>query len=255
MKVVYVCGYGRSGSTLLGRLLAARAGATVVGEATNLSSQPFLSQAVCSCGSPYPTCEYWASVHQRLLAVSRGRPVLSHRRRQLLEGLPGLFVPEQLLRRAVDGCVFSDRYANASFVEGVRVLAETAGGTFVDTSKTTRLTANRPRLLRAAGLEVELHVASRPWREIVKSYASAHRRRGRGISTLKAIVAVTCGRALSSIAALWCARSLQVSIPVTPLATASVTMAPNAGMGLQDHLIAGNRSRHLSIAEGAARHG
>ena len=153
MTVIYVCGYGRSGSTLLGRLLAAGRGDGVVGvgEVSNIASAAFLARSECSCGHNYPRCAYWAAVHQRLVELDGGQASLSQRRRRLLEGLPGLLLPLAVLRRLVGSAAFTETYPGVPFDLGVRVLIEAGrGGVVVDISKTTRRTANRPRLLRAS---------------------------------------------------------------------------------------------------------
>ena len=58
---VYVAGQDRSGSTLLGTLLAARAGAFYCGE-LYLLWQRMLDGARCQCGAELSSCEIWADV-------------------------------------------------------------------------------------------------------------------------------------------------------------------------------------------------
>ena len=74
--MIYVCGYGRSGSTLLGRFLAVQSRALAVGEISRLSSSQFVARGQCSSGSPYPECVYWAEVHRRLAELNDGQPQL-----------------------------------------------------------------------------------------------------------------------------------------------------------------------------------
>jgi len=250
VKVVYVCGYGRSGSTLLGRLLAADQAAVAVGEVTHVDSAAFLEHAVCSCGRRYPTCDYWAEVDRRLAAVGRDRPALGQRRRQLLEGWLGLAVPIVALKRTVGRCAFSERYPSVTFEDGVRTLADVGGSVVVDVSKTTRLTANRPRLLFASGLSVQLHLSGRPLREVIESYRAAHRRRGIELSGRRAATVVMIGRLSAHLAARWCARSLAVKLRRSNLFETSTRAAESQGSDACAHMIAGNRSRHLSMVGG-----
>jgi hypothetical protein len=254
MRVLYVCGYGRSGSTLLGRLLSSQHTAVAVGEVTHVASDVFLDRARCSCGQPYPRCAYWGGVHQRLTALNDAGGAgirVSNTHRRLLEGLPGLLVPAALLRRLSHRCAFSERFPAVSFAQGARVLAEQAGTPIVDISKTTRTTANRPRLLRACGAEMDLYLAWRPVREVVASHRSAQRRRGRPGSVWRSAAAVVAGRTLAALSARWCARSVGSALPRVTLAdiTAAATPTPKDPCSL-DHAIAGNRSRHAPIERG-----
>lgn len=254
MTVIYVCGYGRSGSTLLGRLLAAGRGDGVVGvgEVSNIASAAFLARSECSCGHNYPRCAYWAAVHQRLVELDGGQASLSQRRRRLLEGLPGLLLPLAVLRRLVGSAAFTETYPGVPFDLGVRVLIEAGrGGVVVDISKTTRRTANRPRLLRASGQEVELHIAARPLREVVVSYRAAHARRGAEVGRWRAWATVTVGLCVSILSAHRCARSLGAPLRRTPLSEAISQSGELTSSHARDHMIAGNRSRYLDQGDSA----
>ena len=57
-KVNYIMGAGRSGSTVLERLLASASGSVAVGEVATLWRRP-LDQLTCSCGAPAPECGFW----------------------------------------------------------------------------------------------------------------------------------------------------------------------------------------------------
>jgi hypothetical protein len=63
-KVIYVTGYGRSGSTLLDILLGHGAGIVSVGELDWLHRD--WSESVCSCGSTYEECPFWSPVGARI---------------------------------------------------------------------------------------------------------------------------------------------------------------------------------------------
>lgn len=247
MKCVYVCGYGRSGSTLAGRMLSAQSGHVAVGEVTHVGSDSFLATAHCACGRKYPTCDYWAAV-DRCLTAAAGPTALSRRARVFLEGLPGLIVPLTLLRRLVLRISFSDRYPQTSFADGVRLLTAVSGGGFVDISKTTRSTANRPRLLVASGMNVELHLAWLPLRRVVRSRQAAAMRQGRSASRGMAVVSVVTGRMLAHVAARRCAQSLRSSLPRVDLDEFIRLAAHVSEIDEQlNHMIAGNRSRRHGI--------
>jgi hypothetical protein len=58
-KVVYIAGYGRSGSTVLGTILGAHPLATHIGEAAFLVEDWSDPDRICSCGARYDRCEFW----------------------------------------------------------------------------------------------------------------------------------------------------------------------------------------------------
>ena len=244
MKVVYVCGYGRSGSTTLGELLAAERGGVGLGEAHQVARGAFLSRARCACGAPYPECDYWGRVDARLLTIPRTRLLVPVRAGVLVESFLGLLLPMVVLRGLSGRLSFSERYRGVSYRSGVAVLVDAAGGLVVDTSKTTRLTGNRPRLLRAAGVDVELLLGRRPRAEVTRSYRAAGERRSVRRGALRTWVAPAVGRVTASAAATWCAWSLgrpltRVSLEDT-VTWAATRRAPDPQV---QHSIAGNRSR------------
>jgi hypothetical protein len=61
-KVLYVGSFGRSGSTLLGRVLGEAAGAICVGEARYVWSRGLLHNVECGCGQPFRSCPLWSAV-------------------------------------------------------------------------------------------------------------------------------------------------------------------------------------------------
>jgi hypothetical protein len=68
LRVLYIAGEGRSGSTWLARLLAQRFSAFNAGEFTNLLFRPALRQRSipCSCGKSPADCTFWSSVLGKL---------------------------------------------------------------------------------------------------------------------------------------------------------------------------------------------
>lgn len=255
MKVVYVCGYGRSGSTLLGRVLAHSLSTITVGEMTHTASYIFLAKATCACGAPFPKCDFWREVDVRLRRLANN--VEDGPRAQLrklpdaVEGTLGLLISSRRLNRLVQSRRFSDRYPLVTFAEGLKVVAKVSGCSFVDTSKTTRHTANRPRLIAACGTDLELHLASRPLHEVINSYQAAQLRAGRGTSRWLAACKVTWGRALAMLAAKTCAHLLDIPLHTSTLLESIhyVSSMPSSA-NRYNHMIAGNRSRHAPALEG-----
>jgi len=66
-QIIYVAGYGRSGSTLLDTILANQPAVFGGGELTWLYQQ-ILDNQSCSCGEPLQACPFWIDVQQKLAA-------------------------------------------------------------------------------------------------------------------------------------------------------------------------------------------
>ncbi len=66
MKLVYIAGEARSGTTLLARILGASPGALNVGELLQYVSTPGLRErsTFCGCGAPYKLCQFWSKYSQ-----------------------------------------------------------------------------------------------------------------------------------------------------------------------------------------------
>jgi len=60
--VLYVMGAGRSGTTLLGRVIGAHDGYVNVGELRFLWQRGILEARSCGCGRPIPSCYLWSQV-------------------------------------------------------------------------------------------------------------------------------------------------------------------------------------------------
>lgn len=65
VPVVYIGGLGRSGSTLVERLLSATTGFVTVGELVHLWQRCLLDDELCACGRRFSACEFWQSVGDR----------------------------------------------------------------------------------------------------------------------------------------------------------------------------------------------
>jgi len=62
-KILYIAGYGRSGSTVLNIILGNHSSITSVGELSFLPEDWTNHHRVCSCGAPYHTCEFWKDLY------------------------------------------------------------------------------------------------------------------------------------------------------------------------------------------------
>lgn len=65
IPVLYILGTGRSGSTLLERMVAGYGRTVAVGELRYVWREGFVENRLCSCGEPFLSCPFWQSVHRR----------------------------------------------------------------------------------------------------------------------------------------------------------------------------------------------
>ncbi len=62
VKVLYIAGLGRSGSTLLDRLIGQVEGFFCVGEIWQIWNMSFAENQLCGCGRPFRECDFWKEV-------------------------------------------------------------------------------------------------------------------------------------------------------------------------------------------------
>lgn len=67
VKLIYIVGMGRSGSTLLERLLGCAAGGLSCGELCFIWERAVLKRTVCACGEWSHECEFWAPLLRELV--------------------------------------------------------------------------------------------------------------------------------------------------------------------------------------------
>lgn len=63
-RVAFLGGFGRSGSTLLERMLAEVPGVTAIGESVHLWERGLRDDERCGCGQPFSACPFWQGVGQ-----------------------------------------------------------------------------------------------------------------------------------------------------------------------------------------------
>jgi hypothetical protein len=65
VKVLYIAGFGRSGSTILGNVLGEIGGFFHGGEFNFIWERNVIENRLCGCGAPFDECEVWGSVLKR----------------------------------------------------------------------------------------------------------------------------------------------------------------------------------------------
>jgi len=66
IKILYIAGMGRSGSTLLTNLLHQLEGFTNIGELYYIWERGFQENRLCGCGEPFDQCLFWQGVIQQV---------------------------------------------------------------------------------------------------------------------------------------------------------------------------------------------
>src|SRR5947209_19958625 len=62
VRVLYVGGCGRSGSTLLDRMLGQVPGVLAIGEVVHIWRRGVGEDQLCGCGKAFTDCEFWSEV-------------------------------------------------------------------------------------------------------------------------------------------------------------------------------------------------
>ena len=82
LRVVYIAGVGRSGSTVLDSVLGNHPLIQSVGELSRLSSDAWIQNFYCSCGQRSDDCPFWSAVRQSWCSVNGGVTVHEYNRIQ-----------------------------------------------------------------------------------------------------------------------------------------------------------------------------
>jgi hypothetical protein len=169
VKVLYIAGVGRSGSTLLERMLGAVPGSVNTGELNAIFSRVSSQDQRCGCGEPFSLCPFWTSVGDQAFGgwasvtgrMSQLQPRLI-RQRHVLRMLTGVASPTY--RRELDEYldVHHRLYRAVSAVSGADVV--------VDASKST---AQLFALRRTRGLDLRVINLVRDSRGVANSWSKA----------------------------------------------------------------------------------
>ena len=132
VRVLYIAGSGRSGSTIVDNILGQVDGVVSVGEVRFLWERGVLGDRLCGCGEPFSSCPYWRPVMASVGGVDAERM-----RGLLARGTRARHVP-WLLRARRDPALVATRLEELPSVLGrlYAAIAERAGArVIVDSSK------------------------------------------------------------------------------------------------------------------------
>lgn len=136
MKVLYIVGVGRSGSTLLERVLGAVPGWHNAGELNAVFSRVSQQDQRCGCGTPFSQCDFWQEVgRQAFGGWAEATARVSHLQPRVVRQR---FVP-RLLSGVMDGAARADLDDYLDHHEQLyRAIADVSGcEVIVDASKST----------------------------------------------------------------------------------------------------------------------
>lgn len=102
--VLYIAGWGRSGSTIMGNILGQLPGFAHVGEISNVWTRGVLENTPCGCGTPFSECATWSRVFGRAF----GGVDVEHARRMMALSLRQPNNKTLLLRAAVGRAIALD---------------------------------------------------------------------------------------------------------------------------------------------------
>jgi hypothetical protein len=133
-RVLFVGGYGRSGSTVLDGLLDRVPGITAVGEFRHLFGRALHDNELCSCGTPFNDCAYWSTVLDKAFpdGFDRARIHEAVRAVNRVVAAPPVRYPALRTRAMREHC----RIYGDAFVAAYRAVSEVSGASvIVDSSK------------------------------------------------------------------------------------------------------------------------
>ena len=135
-RIIYIAGYGRSGSTLLEMVLALHHDVFGAGELIRILDLPY-----CGCGQSIIKCDYWQTVFAKLNTFPEDGLAELRTVTQPMENNLGVLLG---LQRQTDSLA-QYRQLWGRFILGL--LEASDKNIIVDSSKTTRLVYSRPLLL------------------------------------------------------------------------------------------------------------
>ncbi|WP_169747745.1 sulfotransferase domain-containing protein [Demequina subtropica] len=183
VPVVYVAGWGRSGTTLIDRILGQSPDLMSLGEVGLLPERGIMGGELCGCGLAFQECPFWTAVGER--AFGGWDKVDAPRMKVLFHDL-GRVRHDLLPRFLVERGDYLDRVREyLDFYTAVLVAAhEESGRIPIDSSKHPTVAS---LLSRAEGLDVRvLHVVRDP-RGVAYSWTKAVTRTDAGVGSVEEI--------------------------------------------------------------------
>lgn len=179
-KIIYIAGYGRSGSTLLDVVLGNHPMIASLGEVGNIWNLHEIGGR-CSCGEKLIDCDFWGGICS---TVARPGSTMSAQ-----------FAKIEACRKPVSNPNLFGAYADAHRALFMRIAQHAKAPLVVDSSKTSWGFRRRPQALAEAGADVRLIILRRSLASVVSSKRVPNdrqlgrvRSRSNALSTLRAVI-------------------------------------------------------------------
>jgi hypothetical protein len=170
-NIIYIGGYGRSGSTILEKVLTAHPEITGGGEIFRMAEIFSDHKAMCTCGKKLIDCPVWGPV--RIVAVKEAKQ---------FGGLTGLHAALMRVEGRFDKRRLSDPKDVRAWVRLNRIAFKALRASspsaiwVVDSSKTARGAARRPILLLEGGADIRFVRLIRPAKSVMRSVSKGTNR-------------------------------------------------------------------------------
>ncbi|HEY1484912.1 MAG TPA: sulfotransferase, partial [Micromonosporaceae bacterium] len=114
-RVVFLGGLGRSGTTLLERILGEVPGVCALGEVVHLWQRDVRDNESCGCGTPFRDCGFWSEIGERAFGgwqrVDVDAVLALRSRVERTRHIPTLAVPRLARSRVGEIRTYADYYA------------------------------------------------------------------------------------------------------------------------------------------------
>lgn len=138
VRVIYIIGAGRSGSTLLDTVLASHPDVVGVGELVNLHTAGWTSNEVCACGKLGTECDFWTRVREgwqrRVPEATVEGYVALQKRIEFFTGL-GLMQLARMLRQRISPTAEFQAYLRQTEALYLSIAEASGKSIIVDSSK------------------------------------------------------------------------------------------------------------------------
>src|SRR5665648_26434 len=131
IKVMFVGGYGRSGSTLIDLLISRSSGVVAVGEFRHIFGRALGDNELCSCSQPFRDCPFWTKVLNHAFPDGYDREQIHSavRAYNKLAVLPLILFPilqtkKKRLQASIYADAFSRLYRSINILTGSEVIID-----------------------------------------------------------------------------------------------------------------------------------
>jgi hypothetical protein len=133
-RVLYIAGFGRSGSTIIESILNEMPDFSAAGELRYIWERGFIDNRLCGCGKPFHDCEFWGAVIERAYGgfenVDAARLVSASHRFDRTRRMPELIIRQHRPSRPAEFRYYLDHLARLydaiQQIAGCRVIVDSS---------------------------------------------------------------------------------------------------------------------------------